>query len=117
MNTGRGQSSGAARDYSTDSNREFGEQVPAELVKALGKRPGRGARYFPVWRMNRFRPGHQARYVNAVAEAGKREFNIPFYCNVWLAYPPAALPERHIAAPGIGYPSGGPNQFMLPIWK
>lgn len=55
--------------------------------------------------------------MNAIAEAGKREFNIPFYCNVWLAYPPGELPERHIATPGIGYPSGGPNQLMLPIWK
>jgi hypothetical protein len=58
-----------------------------------------------------------ARYVNAVAEAGKREFNIPFYCNVWLAYPPGELPERHIAIAGIGYPSGGPTQGVLPIWK
>ena len=55
--------------------------------------------------------------MNAVAEAGKREFNIPFYCNVWLAYPPSELPERHIAVAGIGYPSGGPNQGMLKIWK
>ena len=31
--------------------------------------------------------------------------------------PPGELPERHIVTPGIGYPSGGPNQLMLPIWK
>jgi hypothetical protein len=71
--------------------------------------PGTADQAFQAW--------YQARYINAIAEAGKREFNIPFYCNVWLAYPPGELPERHIAKPGIGYPSGGPNQLMLPIWK
>ena len=108
---------GAARDYSAESNREFARAVPTELVKALGKRPGTWSEVFPGTADESFQAWHQARYVNAIAEAGKREFNIPFYCNVWLAYPPAELPERHIATPGIGYPSGGPNQLMLPIWK
>lgn len=108
---------GAARDYSPESNREFAGQVPSELVKALGKHPGTWSEVFAGRADESFQAWHQARYVNAVAEAGKHEFNIPFYCNVWLAYPPAELPERHIATPGIGYPSGGPNQLMLPIWK
>ena len=108
---------GAARDYSAESNREFGKQVPAELVKALGKSSGTWSEVFPGTADESFQAWYQARYVNAVAAAGKREFDIPFYCNVWLAYPPAELPERHIATPGIGYPSGGPNQLMLPIWK
>ena len=108
---------GAARDYSPASNREFAGQAPPELVKALGKRPGTWSEVFPGTADESFQAWHQARYVNAVAEAGKREFNIPFYCNVWLAYPPAELPERHIATAAIGYPSGGPNQLMLPIWK
>jgi hypothetical protein len=108
---------GAARDYSAASNREFAGTVPAELVKALGKKAGTWSEVFPGNADEAFQAWHQSRYVNAVAEAGKREFNIPFYCNVWLAYPPGELPERHIPIPGIGYPSGGPNQGMLPIWK
>ena len=108
---------GAARDYSTASNREFAGPVPAELVKALGRAPGTWSEVFPGSADEAFQAWHQARYVNAVAEAGKHEFAIPFYCNVWLAYPPAELPERHIPIAGIGYPSGGPNQAMLPIWK
>ena len=108
---------GAARDYSPTSNREFGGQVPGELVKGLGKKAGTWSEVFGGSADEAFQAWHQARYVNAVAEAGKREFNIPFYCNVWLAYPPGELPERHIATAGIGYPSGGPNQGMLPIWK
>jgi hypothetical protein len=108
---------GSVRDYSPASNREFAGQVPPELVKALGKKSGTWAEVFPGNADEVFQAWHQARYINAIAEAGKREFNIPFYCNVWLAYPPAELPERHIAIAGIGYPSGGPVQNMLPIWK
>ena len=108
---------GAARDYSPSSNREFAGQVPMELVKALGKKAGTWMQVFSGNADEAFQAWHQARYINAIAEAGKRELNIPFYCNVWLIYPPAALPERRIPDAGIGYPSGGPNQAMLSIWK
>ena len=108
---------GSARDFSPVSNREFAGQVPPELVKALGRKSGTWTEVFPGNADEAFQAWHVARYVNAVAEAGKREFNIPFSCNVWLAYPPGELPERHIAIAGIGYPSGGPTQGMLPIWK
>ena len=108
---------GAARDYSPASNREFEGQVPKQLVAALRKKAGSWRDVFGGDADEAFQAWHQARYVNAVAEAGKREFNIPFYCNVWLAYPPGELPERRIPIAGVGYPSGGPNQGMLPIWK
>lgn len=108
---------GAARDFSAASNREFVGAVPAELVKAMGSKPGTWSEVFRSTADESFQAWHQARYINAIVEAGKREFNIPMYCNVWLAYPPGELPERHIATPGIGYPSGGPNQLMLPLWK
>jgi hypothetical protein len=108
---------GSVRDYSPASNQEFAGPVPAELVKALGRKTGTWSEVFPGNADEAFQAWHQARYINAVADAGKREFNIPFYCNVWVAYPPAELPERHIPIAGIGYPSGGPNQGMLSIWK
>ncbi len=108
---------GAARDFSPASNREFAGPVPAELVRALHRKPGTWAEVFPGNADEAFQAWHQARYVNAVAEAGKRELPIPFYCNVWLAYPPDQLPERRIAIPGIGYPSGGPVEGMLALWK
>lgn len=108
---------GAARDYSPTSNLEFAGPVPAELVKALGRKAGTWNEVFPGDADEAFQAWHQASYINTIAEAGKREFNIPYYCNVWLAYPPAELPERHIPIAGIGYPSGGPNQGMLRLWK
>ncbi len=108
---------GSVRDYSPAANKQFAGPVPQELVKALGKRPGTWAEVFPGNADEAFQAWSQARYINAVAEAGKQQFAIPMYCNVWLAYPPAELPERHIPIPGIGYPSGGPVQTVLPLWK
>jgi hypothetical protein len=112
---------GSVRDYSPAANKEFAGPVPRELVKALGKKPGTGqntwADVFPGNADEAFQAWSQARYINTVAAAGKQQFAIPMYCNVWLAYPPAELPERHIPIPGIGYPSGGPVQTMLPLWK
>ena len=108
---------GSVRDFSPEANRQFAGQVPSSLVKALGKRPGTWSEVFPGNADEVFQAWTQAGYINAIAEAGKREFPIPMYCNVWLAYPPAELPERSIPVPGLAYPSGGPVQTMLPIWK
>ncbi len=52
-----------------------------------------------------------ARYVNAVAEAGKREYPLPFYANVWLRE------QKNFMRPGEAYPSGGGTLNMLDIWK
>lgn len=108
---------GTVRDHSPEANKQFAGPVPEPLVKALSKKPGTWAEVFPGDANEVFQAWTQARYINAIAEAGKRELNIPMYCNVWLAYPPAELPERRIPTAGIGYPSGGPVQKMLPLWK
>jgi beta-galactosidase GanA len=63
---------GAVRDYSAASNREFAGQASPELVKALGKKSGTWAEVFPGNANEVFQAWHQARYINAIAEAGKR---------------------------------------------
>lgn len=108
---------GTVRDHSPAANKEFAGQVPEELVRGLDKKPGTWTEVFGGNADEAFQAWSQARYINAIAAAGKQAFDIPMYCNVWLAYPPAELPERHIAIPGIGYPAGGPVQTMLPLWK
>jgi hypothetical protein len=108
---------GTVRDFSPEANREFAGNVPAELLNGLHRKAGAWADVFPGNADEMFQAWAQARYINAIAEAGKRELAIPMYCNVWLAYPPAELPERRIAIPGIGYPSGGPVQTMIGLWK
>ncbi len=108
---------GTVRDFSSMAERQFQSKVPAE-VKISGK-PASG-----TWREvfggeadEYFQAYYQARYVNAVVEAGKAEFPLPMYINVWLAYPVAELPERRYSIPGQGYPSGGPVQKMVTFWK
>ena len=108
---------GAARDFSAASNKEFAGEVPADLLKAMGKGRGTWRDAFGGRADETFQAYYQSRYVNEVAAAGKREFDIPMYCNVWLSYPVSELPERQIPNPGIGYPSGGPVQEMIGLWK
>ena len=108
---------GAPRDFSPASNREFDGAVPADLLAIVKKSPGSWRDVFGGHADETFQAYHQARYINEIAAAGKHEFDIPLYCNVWLTYPVAELPERQVPNPGIGYPSGGPVQGMLPLWK
>ena len=108
---------GSPRDFSPASNRAFDGPVPADLLRLAGKHPGTWRDVFADHADETFQAYAQARYVNEIAAAGKHEFNIPLYCNVWLSYPAHELPERQIQTPGIGYPSGGPTQSMLWLWK
>ena len=39
------------------------------------------------------------------------------YCNVWLTYPVHALETRNRASAGQEYPSGGPQQQNIDLWK
>ena len=108
---------GAPRDFSAGSERLFAGQVPEDLVRALKQKKGTWREVFGRDADETFQAYAQAKYLNAVAEAGRREFAIPLYMNVWLAYPPAELPERQVDIPGIGYPSGGAVTRQVVLWK
>lgn len=108
---------GSPRDFFAESNKEFAGPVPPVLLQALHRNPGSWSQVFGADAEETFQAYHQAAYINEIALAGKREFGIPLYCNVWLSYPVHELPERQIRTPGIAYPSGGPTQYMLPLWK
>src|ERR1051325_906481 len=108
---------GSPRDFSPESNKEFAGQVPADMLSASHKQPGTWSEVFRGDADELFQLYHQARYVNEIAAAGKAEFDIPVYINVWLSYPPAELPERRIPIPGIQYPSGGAVQRWVDLWR
>ena len=108
---------GCARDFSPDSNALFAGRVPADLLAIVHKEPGTWSQVFGPEADEMFQAYHQARYVNEIAAAGKAEFAIPVYINVWISYPPAELPERRIAIPGIQYPSGGAVQKLVGLWR
>ena len=99
-----------ARDHAPAPARLFAEPIPAELARALGVAPqpwteafgSRAEQFFMTW--------HLARYVDRVAAAGKREWDLPLYVN-------AALGSAFTDEGGEVGPSGGPNWNALPVWR
>ena len=108
---------GSVRDNSAEANREFAGAVPSDLLAAAHKQPGTWSQVFGADADEMFQFYHQARYINEIAAAGKAEFPIPCYINVWIDYPAAELPERQLEMPGIAYPSGGAVQKMVGLWR
>jgi hypothetical protein len=108
---------GSVRDNSAEANKEFAGAVPADLLAATHKQPGNWSQVFGAEADEIFQVYHQARYINEIAAAGKAEFAIPLYINVWIDYPQAALPQRQLDTPGLGYPSGGAVQKMVGLWR
>ncbi|KAM0551166.1 hypothetical protein ACHAPJ_008508 [Fusarium lateritium] len=64
---------------------------------------------------------HYAIYLNAVAEAGKMEYDLPLFANFWLNYGADDMAEHYPVVAGGGnkpgdYPSGGAVSNVLDIW-
>jgi hypothetical protein len=108
---------GSVRDYSAASNKEFAGAVPVDLVAATKKQPGTWAEVFGADADEIFQLYHQAKYINEIVAAGKAEFNIPCYINVWISPPVHELAQRQIVLPGIQYPSGGAVQKWVGLWR
>jgi hypothetical protein len=107
---------GAVRDHSPAAQKEFDGPVPAIVLQAMHKSPGTWRQVFGHSADEYFQAYSIAKYINAVAKAGKAELNIPMYCNVWIEYP-RGYQIRGYLNPGFDYPSGGPQQRNIPIWK
>jgi len=112
------------RDLSDEATIAFQGQVPAKLMEYLGAHKdslrtelsqwwsksdyaiegdwitvfGDGAEeVFSVW--------HYGQYIDQVAAAGQREYDVPMYVNAWLASKPGT------------YPCGGPVAHMHDVWR
>ena len=118
-----------ARDRCAQAEEAFAHQVPAELMSYIQKNKdslseelrhawgstgmktsgtweqvfGRGAATDEV-----FMAWHFARYANAVAQAGKKEYPLPMYVNAALIRPGYR--------PGQ-YPSAGPLPHLIDVWR
>lgn len=106
----------AVRDHSPAAEKQFNGQVPGALVKALNKRAGTWREVFGADADEDLQAYSVAHYINEVAAAGKAEMPLPMYCNVWVDYP-HAYRVRGWDRPGFDYPSGGPVQPVIDIWK
>ncbi len=116
---------GAKRDYGEESEREFQSPVPEYLVRKIqessgsiinsvwkesgGKDKGSWQELFGYEAEEFFTAWSIARYIDRIAEEGKKIYDIPAYVNVWLA--------TDWDIPGAGYPSGGAVPKVLDIWK
>lgn len=108
---------GSVRDFSAEASRLFAGPVPPELLQKTGRQPGTWQQVFGADADEMFQVWYQSQYINEIAAAGKREFAIPYYINVWLDYPAAELPQRQLEQPGIAYPSGGAVQKLIGLWR
>jgi beta-galactosidase GanA len=117
------------RDHSDEANRAFASPVPDELTRYLAahkdelypdlrarwevqgdKTTGTWAEVFgSTERADEiFMAWQYARFIQAVAARGKTAYDIPMYVNTWLA--------GNDATPGQ-YPSGGPEPWVVDVWK
>ncbi|MGH9590480.1 MAG: DUF5597 domain-containing protein [Terracidiphilus sp.] len=120
---------GDSRDHSPAANAAFHGQAPAKLTAYL-QTPR--ATLYPdlreLWDANGdktsgtwtevfgdtqradevFMAWQYGSYIQAVAAAGKAEYDIPMYVNTWL--------EGETTPPGQ-YPSGGPEPRVYDVWK
>ena len=118
-----------AREYTAAANLAFSQKVPDELMGYLKKNKNELVPEFSaLWQKNGFRETgsweevfgkglftdeifqawQYAVYTNAVALAGKKEYDIPMYVNAALNYKKVSPGE---------YPSGGPLPHLMDIWQ
>jgi hypothetical protein len=106
---------GLVRDFSPMAQKIFDAPVPTDLLRGLHKTgSGTWSQVFGADDDETFAAWSVSRYINAVAEAGKRELALPMYVNNWLKSP-RAFPVTTV--PGDDYPSGGPTINMFAEWK
>jgi hypothetical protein len=130
---------GDSRDRSALANAAFGEPVPPELMAHLQEhRPELGSGLQQRWQANGFKTEgcweevfgsgpetdelfmawHYARYIDAVAAAGKAQYSLPMFANAWLSSL-GSTPGGWASGgqkPGE-WPSGGPLPHTLDIWQ
>ncbi|PVH88085.1 glycoside hydrolase family 35 protein [Cadophora sp. DSE1049] len=136
---------GDSRDGSPSANKRFEESVPAALIehlssdwdvlhadlkfnlevfKRLGKTSGSWEDVFGKSKKTDelFMAYHYAIYVEKVAAAGKAEYPLPLYTNVWQNYVGSDAENDFPVVVGGGgdpgdYPSGGGVTNVLDVWK
>lgn len=116
---------GAVRENSEEADALFADSVPRDFAEYMrshtdtmaddvraaveqGVSSGSWQDVFGCVAEEIFSAYHVASYVNAVAQAGKKEYPLPLSANCWL--------NKAGEAPGT-YPSGGPVSRMMEVWN
>ena len=115
---------GAAREHSDYADELFGKEVPSAFVAYMrentatmrkdvkaaveqGQESGSWEEVFGTAAEEIFHTYSVAGYIDRVAEAGKKEYNLPMTVNAWL---------DKGQEPGM-FPSGGPVARMMEVWN
>jgi hypothetical protein len=77
-----------------------GSKTAGTWKEVFGDNP-QAKEFFMAW--------HYARYINQIAESGRKVHNLPMFANAWIVQKPDDLP-------GI-YPNGGPVSRVMDIYK
>ena len=101
---------GSARDFGAEAQRLFRQPVPAELRKRLGAKAGTWSEAFGKDADEYFHAWSVAKYIGAVAAAGKREYALPMYVN-------CALRDPFNPGKAGDYASGGPTDNVIEIYR
>lgn len=114
---------GQGRDRSDEADRLFRAPVPSEWIRSLAAKRlqlspelaahfnDRGKTWSEVFgdaADEVFMAWSYASYIEAVAQAGKKEYALPLYVNAQLPAPQERAGE---------YPSGGPHPYYLEVWR
>jgi Domain of unknown function (DUF5597)/Beta-galactosidase len=121
---------GDSRDRSPLANAAFAKPVPKEFMDYLQQHKDNLLPEFrKIWEAAGFKTSgtweevfgkgpktdeifmgwNYSRYIDKVAEAGKREYPVPMFVNAWIVQPEDKGPGD--------YPSGGPQDHMHDIWR
>ena len=121
---------GDSRDRCREANEAFAGPVPRELMEYLQKNKetllpetrklwdAAGARTSGTWEEvfgkgtgadEAFMAWYYARYMNRMAELGKKEYPLPVFANAWIVQPQDKQPGD--------YPSGGPQAHNHDFWR
>ena len=121
---------GNSRDRSPLADKIFSSPVPPELMTYLSAhKDNLIPELRKIWEANSFKTSgtwaevfgntpegdeimmvwYYARYIDKIADAGKKEYPLPMYVNAWLVQSEGQQPGR--------YPSGGPVSKMMDIWR
>lgn len=101
---------GAVRDHGPAAEKLFNGPAPADLVKAMKRKPGTWREVFGKDADEFFHAWHIARFIDEVAAAGQAEYDLPMYVN-------AALRDPFNDQNPYDYSSGGPTWNVLDVWK
>ena len=117
------------RDFGPDGARDFASPVPDRLIAyarehaegrlnrfrlaAGGREAGTWTEVFGRYGAEACSAWHTARYIDSIAAAGKQEYDLFLYANVWLD---GGLQGDGWDLGGLEYPCGGAVSKSLEVW-